>query len=80
MNGQTLLERGVIRQLVQLLDSPERGLALNALWTFKNLLYKSTIDLKRDVTQALGWDTLQRYFAYVVLLVFLINIAQILAP
>jgi armadillo repeat-containing protein 8 len=50
----------VIEQLVKLLSSSERGLTLNALWTFKNLLYKSTMDLKRRVMEALGWDALQK--------------------
>ena len=54
------LEQGVIHQLVILLSSPENGLVLNALWTFKNLLYKSTIELKKDVMDAVRWETLQK--------------------
>lgn len=62
--SQTLLEHGVIRHCVKLLDSSEEALALNALWTFKNLLYKSNADLKRQVMDAVGWDTLQRLLAH----------------
>lgn len=55
---QALLEQGIIGRLVALLNHTEQGLALNALWTFKNLLYKCSFDLKQQVTQAIGWETL----------------------
>ncbi|KIP08711.1 hypothetical protein PHLGIDRAFT_103862 [Phlebiopsis gigantea 11061_1 CR5-6] len=59
-----LLEQGIIHQLVVLLGHSEPSLALNALWTFKNLLYKSTIDLKREVMIAIGWDTLHKLLTH----------------
>ncbi|EKM55266.1 uncharacterized protein PHACADRAFT_255760 [Phanerochaete carnosa HHB-10118-sp] len=61
---ETLLSQGVIERCVKLLDTPEQALALNALWTFKNLLYKSNTDLKRQVMEALGWRTLQRLLTH----------------
>ena len=60
MYTQVLLEQGITHQLVVLLGHPESNLALNALWTFKNLLCKSTMDLKREVMAAVGWDVLQK--------------------
>ncbi|KAI0086228.1 ARM repeat-containing protein [Irpex rosettiformis] len=53
----TLLEQGVIERLVRLLQSGESNLMLDALWAFKNLLYKSTLELKRRVMHALCWST-----------------------
>ncbi|KAI9065407.1 ARM repeat-containing protein [Trametes sanguinea] len=51
-----LLEQGVIPRLVQLLRSSDIELKLNALWAFKNLLYKATPELKREVIGAIGWS------------------------
>ncbi|KAJ8496841.1 hypothetical protein ONZ51_g884 [Trametes cubensis] len=50
----TLLEQGVIQRLVQLLRSDDIELKLNALWAYKNLLYKATPELKREVMSAIG--------------------------
>lgn len=61
---QTLLEQGVIDRLVRLLASSEPGLMLDALWAFKNLVYKSSLDLKRRVAHAIGWSTVARYEEY----------------
>lgn len=52
---QVLLEQGVIPRLVQLLHMDEQALRLNALWAFKNLLYKSDLGLKQRVMNAIGW-------------------------
>ncbi|CAL1705500.1 unnamed protein product [Somion occarium] len=54
----TLLEKGVIPRLVHLLHSGDPGFRLNALWTFKNLLYKSSTEVKRQVMEGLGWHEL----------------------
>ncbi|KAI0780550.1 ARM repeat-containing protein [Trametes elegans] len=51
-----VLEQGVIPRLVQLLSGDDKELKLNALWAFKNLLYKATPDLKREVMSAIGWS------------------------
>ncbi|KAI0333622.1 ARM repeat-containing protein [Cubamyces sp. BRFM 1775] len=50
----TLLEQGVIQRLVQLLRSDDIELKLNALWAYKNLLYKASPELKREVMGAIG--------------------------
>lgn len=52
---QSLLEEGVITRLVQLLRADDKELKLDALWAFKNLLYKATPELKREVMSAIGW-------------------------
>ena len=57
---QTLLEQGVIDRLVQIMKSGEPDLVLNALWAFKNLLYKATLDLKRQVMGSIGWTNMNR--------------------
>jgi len=53
-----MLEQGLIARLVDLTKSDDRGLRLNALWAFKNLLHKSSSGLKQTVMTALGWSTL----------------------
>ena len=55
-----MLEQGLIARLVELTKSDDRGLRLNALWAFKNLLHKSSSALKQTVMTALGWNTLSR--------------------
>ncbi|OBZ65761.1 Acetolactate synthase, mitochondrial [Grifola frondosa] len=54
----TLLEKGVLERLVQLIGSGDSGLKLNALWAIKNLLYKSNVEVKRKVMNAIGWHEL----------------------
>jgi len=56
-----MLEKGLIARLVDLTKSDDRGLRLNALWAFKNLLYLSPSVQKQTVMTALGWNTLSRY-------------------
>lgn len=58
--SKTLIAQGVIERLVQTLRSGDPGLVLNSLWAFKNLVYKSSIDQKRQVMQAIGWAELTR--------------------
>lgn len=55
-----MLEQGLIVRLVDLTKSDDRGLRLNALWAFKNLLHKSPSALKQTVMTALEWSTLSR--------------------
>ncbi|KAI0672837.1 ARM repeat-containing protein [Trametes maxima] len=50
------LEQGCLSRLVQLLHADETELKLSVLWAFKNLLYKATPELKREVMSAIGWD------------------------
>ena len=63
MHSQAVLEQGVIPRLVQLLSGDDKELKLNALWAFKNLLYKATADLKREVMSAIGWSEINRWEA-----------------
>ena len=56
-----MLEQGLIARLVDLTKSDDRGLRLNALWAFKNLLHKSSSAQKQTVMTALGWNILSRY-------------------
>ena len=58
---QTLLEQGVIQRLVQLLRSDDIELKLNALWAYKNLLYKATPELKREVMGAIGCSEMSKW-------------------
>ncbi|KAI0723864.1 ARM repeat-containing protein [Cerioporus squamosus] len=58
----TLIEQGVITRLVQLLNTGDSALRLNALWAFKNLLYKATPDLKRQVMNRIGWQEVRNLF------------------
>jgi len=53
-----MLEQGLVTRLVHLLGSEDLGLRLNALWAFKNLLHKSSSELKRNVMECIGWDRL----------------------
>lgn len=56
-----LVEQGVINRLTETLNkSEEPGLVLNSLWAFKNLLHQSSIELKRQVMNAVGWPHLAR--------------------
>ncbi|KAM5532328.1 hypothetical protein V8D89_014007 [Ganoderma adspersum] len=52
----TMIDQGAITRLVQLLNTGDVELKLNALWAFKNLLYKATPDLKRQVMSSIGWS------------------------
>ena len=45
---------------MQLLNVEDVELRLNALWAFKNLLYKATLDLKRQVMGSIGWTNMNR--------------------
>ena len=56
-----MLEQGLIARLVDLTKSDDRGLRLNALWAFKNLLHKSPSVLKQTAMAALEWGTLSRW-------------------
>lgn len=53
-----MLEQGLLLRLVDLLRSEDLGLRLNALWAFKNLLHKSSSELKSTVMDSIGWKNL----------------------
>ncbi|KAH8106958.1 ARM repeat-containing protein [Cristinia sonorae] len=57
-----LIEQGVVSKLIELLHSDDPGLKLNALWAFKNLLFKSTKEVKEQVVASIGgWNELASY-------------------
>ncbi|KAI0636599.1 ARM repeat-containing protein [Trametes polyzona] len=58
----TLLEQGVIPRLVQLLHAEDKELRLNALWAFKNLLYKAPPDLKQEVMNTISREEIEGFF------------------
>lgn len=49
---------------MQLLNAEDTELRLNALWAFKNLLYKATPDLKRQVMNSIGWPEISKYVCF----------------
>ncbi|KAH6903435.1 armadillo-type protein [Coprinopsis sp. MPI-PUGE-AT-0042] len=58
-----LLEEGVMAHLLQLIHSEDAddrsiSLRLNAMWAVKNLLFKSPIEMKKDVMNQFGWTVL----------------------
>jgi hypothetical protein len=55
-----MLEQGLVTRLVHLLGSEDLGLRLNALWAFKNLLHKSSSELKRTIMECIGWGNLAK--------------------
>ena len=57
---QTLVEQGAMTRLVQLLNTEDAELRLNALWAFKNLLYRASPELKGQAMSKIGWANLNR--------------------
>jgi armadillo repeat-containing protein 8 len=49
--------------LVHAEDADDRSISLrlNAMWAVKNLLFKSPIEMKRDVMSQFGWTVLYEY-------------------
>eukprot|EP00842_Homolaphlyctis_polyrhiza_P001052 jgi/Hompol1/1948/HPOL_005791-RA len=54
-----VLEKGGIKRLVQLLDSMENVLRLNAIWALKNMAFQTDSDTKNALMEQLGWHKLQ---------------------
>ena len=46
---------------MQLLRSDDIELKLNALWAYKNLLYKASPELKREVMGAIGCSEMSKW-------------------
>ena len=55
-----MIDQGAITRLVQLLNTGDVELKLNGLWAFKNLLYKATPDLERQVMSSIGWTEMNK--------------------
>lgn len=45
-------------RLVQLLTTEDPDLRLSSLWAVKNLLNRTTLELKQEVMSQLGWGEL----------------------
>lgn len=65
-------------RLIELLQSGDPALKLNALWAVKNLLRKSTTETKRSVMRQLGWDRVVEYVRFPVGRVILILVSRYL--
>jgi hypothetical protein len=57
---QSMIDKGGIDLLVRMCDSPSQATRMNALWSFRNMLYKNEFKVKVRVMEALTWPTLHR--------------------
>ncbi|KAI8926600.1 armadillo-type protein [Entophlyctis helioformis] len=55
-----VLDQGGVKRLVELIDTTERALRLNAVWALKNIIYQTDSPTKGIVMQQLGWQRLLR--------------------
>jgi hypothetical protein len=53
-----IISKGGITKLVDLLNSQNSTLRLNAIWALKNMLFQTDIDTKKKVITELSWDGL----------------------
>lgn len=53
-----VIRLGGIRKFIELLNSLNSQLRLNAVWALKNMLFQTTIDIKLAVMKELTWDGL----------------------
>lgn len=56
-----MIEKGGIDLLVRLCESTSQGARMNAMWSFRNVLYKNDFKTKSRVMEALTWPTLQKH-------------------
>ncbi|KAK0479999.1 armadillo-type protein [Armillaria novae-zelandiae] len=54
------LKEGLLPRLIQFLGSGDPTLRLSALWAIKNLLRKTSLGIKKDVMNQIGWPQLSR--------------------
>jgi armadillo repeat-containing protein 8 len=47
---------GLVDRTIQLLNTQDPDLKLNSLWLLRNLLYKTTIEAKKEIMAKLGWS------------------------
>lgn len=52
---------GGMARLAELADAEESAVRVNALWAFRNALFKATSEESRAVLGLLGWTRLQRF-------------------
>ena len=55
---KTVMERGGVQKIVELLKSDNLEIKLNCAWALKNMLYHAEIEMKKQIMGLLGWDTL----------------------
>lgn len=53
------MEQGGIEKLVELVNSPDNPLRLNAIWALKNLVYHAESDIKDSVMKALSYKKME---------------------
>ncbi|KZT27288.1 ARM repeat-containing protein [Neolentinus lepideus HHB14362 ss-1] len=53
---KVFLEQGIVPRLMQLLNGEDPALRLNAIWAFKNIMYRATHEVKRNVLNQVGWN------------------------
>ena len=51
---------GGMAGLAELADAEESAVRVNALWAFRNALFKATSEESRTVLGVLGWSKIQR--------------------
>jgi len=49
------MEDGLVERSIQLLNTQDPTLKLNSLWLLRNLVYKTTIETKKEIMAKLGW-------------------------
>lgn len=67
---------GGMARLAELADSEESAVRVNALWAFRNALFKATSEESRAVLGVLGWTRLQRFAPCLYNLLMLTKISQ----
>jgi armadillo repeat-containing protein 8 len=52
---QDFMEDGLVERSIQLLNTQDPTLKLNSLWLLRNLVYKTTVEIKKEIMAKLGW-------------------------
>jgi len=58
---ETLLRDGGMEKMVEFLETKDAALRLNAMWAFKNALYKATSNEKDTIIAAMGWERFSKF-------------------
>ena len=58
---KSVIERGGVQRIVQLLKMDDLDIKLNCAWALKNMLFHADIEMKKRIMSHLGWDSLLRY-------------------
>jgi len=46
---------GLVERSIQLLNTQDPDLKLNSLWLLRNLVYKTSVETKKEIMAKLGW-------------------------